>query len=302
MKLPEINSERWLSLVELSGEEWATIPGHKGAYQVSTMGRVRCIGYTMKRKKRGGGTLEYRKSPFIKVSKDNGNGYYTIIIESRHYYVHRLVAQAFVPNLYGKPDIDHINGIRFDNRAENLRWVTPLENMRNLATIGNVTAGGMKKRKGVYQIDPITGKIVNEWSGIMDAAWNLGISRNVIGESANCRRGKRTAGGYVFVFTKDYKPENDYRVFTHRNGTGVNMRSVIEYKDGSVYRVFRSVGSAASHLGCSMSAVTKICREGREKKKAGRKQAVPCGLLVYLKDAPAEDQDRIIQGGSYNFL
>ncbi len=302
MKLPVINSERWLSLEDLPGEEWATIPGHKGAYQVSTMGRVKCVGYTMKRRRRDGVTFEYRKTPFIKVSKDNGHGYYTIVVEGHHYYVHRLVAQAFVPNMFEKPDIDHINGIRFDNRADNLRWVTPLENVRNRSTLGKIIAGGMKKRKGIYQIDPKSGKIVREWSGIMEAAENLGISRVVIGECANSNGGGRTAAGYVFVFTKDYDPQKDYRVFRHRSGNGVNMRSVVEYKSGSVYRVFGSVVSAASNFCCSISAITKICREGREKKKVGRKQTIPCELLVYLKDAPIEDQDRILRGESYIFI
>lgn len=62
------------------------------------------------------------------VGFDNGNGYKRVIIKRKKHYVHRLVACAFIPNPQNKPVINHKNGIRSDNRVENLEWVTIAEN------------------------------------------------------------------------------------------------------------------------------------------------------------------------------
>ena len=81
---------------------------------------------------------------------------------SGNYLVHRLVAEAFIPNIDNKPHIDHINTVRDDNRVENLRWVTHLENQRNPITnkrlkefmtelnhrkVGNTISANNRKRK-----------------------------------------------------------------------------------------------------------------------------------------------------------
>lgn len=67
------------------------------------------------------------------------NGYVHMCFskEGKHYhkYLHRLIAEAFIPNPENKPEIDHINGVRNDNRVENLRWATKTENMNNPLTI-----------------------------------------------------------------------------------------------------------------------------------------------------------------------
>jgi hypothetical protein len=67
------------------------------------------------------------------------NGYRQVSIYKKHYLVHRLVAETFIPNPENKPFIDHINRDRSDNRVENLRWVTAQENQNN--TIRNRQEG-----------------------------------------------------------------------------------------------------------------------------------------------------------------
>lgn len=63
---------------------------------------------------------------------NRGNGYLGIRLDGVRYYVHRLMAFVFIENKYNKPCVNHINGIKTDNRVENLEWCTHSENMIHL--------------------------------------------------------------------------------------------------------------------------------------------------------------------------
>ena len=73
------------------------------------------------------------------VNKRGSNGYYTICLSKNGvittHTVHRLVASTFIPNPLGKPQIDHIDGNKTNNNANNLRWCTNTENMNNPITL-----------------------------------------------------------------------------------------------------------------------------------------------------------------------
>lgn len=114
------------------GEEFRDIEGYEGLYRVSDKGNVLNI------KKRRTLKLFSRKNHYLYVNLCKNNN--PIAIE-----VHRLVAQAFLKKFDKKLQVDHINGVRNDNRAENLRMVTRSENLR-----GHQNSRGKSEYRGVF--------------------------------------------------------------------------------------------------------------------------------------------------------
>lgn len=169
-------------------EVWKTINEYPD-YEISNKGTVR--------NKYNNSTLK---------GKINHKGYRVVSLykegKTKDFKIHRLVAQAFIPNPENKPIVDHINSIRTDNRVENLRWATYKENMNNPIT----------KEKYYIPIIQFTKEqdFVKLWPSIRDIEKELGADHSHI---TKCCKGKyKTSIGYKWGYQKDYE-QIPFKVF-----------------------------------------------------------------------------------------
>lgn len=116
-------------------EIWRDIKGYEGLYQVSNLGRVKSLERVVIRN--DGSRLPIKES--LKIPQKGNGRYYTVMLYKDNTYIrhriHRLVAEAFIPNPEEKPFVDHIDTDTHNNIVTNLRWVTVSENHLNPLTV-----------------------------------------------------------------------------------------------------------------------------------------------------------------------
>lgn len=147
-------------------EHWKDINGFESIYQISDLGRVKALPKIIYYKN---GKTQKRKERILK-EQFGSTGYKFVILQDSGKrvtkYIHRLMAEAFIPNPDNKPYVDHINTIKGDNRLENLKWVTVFENMNNPLTLQHLRD---KEQENFHSVKGIKGDEVIYFEALADA-------------------------------------------------------------------------------------------------------------------------------------
>lgn len=165
----------------IPGEKWKTIKVDGCNVNVSNMGRIK---YKTGQIVTGSDTLDGYKSIAIYKNK-----------QKKHKRVHRLVATAFVPNPDSKSQINHIDGNKSNNRADNLEWMTNAENTKHAIDSG-LRVYNMTESLGTKIIQKdLYGNFIAEYDSIADAVKATGLSG---GNICTVCKGKRNKTGGIF--------------------------------------------------------------------------------------------------------
>ena len=170
-------------------EEWRDIRGYEGLYQISNYGRVRSLDRVIMRKD---GKPYPIKGKILQPNFNNSSNHYQVLLcnkgDESWKQVHRLVAEAFIPNPHGYDIVHHIDHNPSNNRVENLVWMSKEEHDAIHVDERKVT---------VYQYT-LDGELVKVWNSAHEAARELGFSQ---GNITMCCQGKRrTHKGYKWSY------------------------------------------------------------------------------------------------------
>lgn len=171
-------------------EVWRYIVGYENIYMISNLGNVKSVGRIVKR----GTNFKPVNERYLKLG--NNKGYMTVALSKegkvRYFQVHRLVAQAFIPNPDNLPCVNHKDENKSNNCVDNLEWCTK---SYNNSYNGARVKAAISKRKPVLQFE-LDGTFIREWSHAREAAETLSLDKRSIYDC--CKGHRKTFGGFIW--------------------------------------------------------------------------------------------------------
>lgn len=180
----KVANKKIVPIENLPGEIWKSIKGLEGLYSISSEARIKRDLRVENKTQSNGVVSRYVFPEKILATAADKNGYRIICIGSLNKRIHRLVAEAFIENPDNKPQINHINGVKDDNRPENLEWVTCQENINHAERTGLRT-----HPKGIVSKSKLTEEQVIEIRNsnlmIKELVVLYGVGRGAISKAKN---------------------------------------------------------------------------------------------------------------------
>lgn len=169
--------------------------------------------------------------------------------------VHRLVAAAFIPNPENKPYVNHINGIRDDNRLENLEWCTPSENIQHAVDTGLMPPSNAKAVRQ-YGLD---GKLIKEYESLAEASRITNTNDEKI--TMCCKGQRRTSNDFQWRYASDNIDE-----LSPVAACPTKKRKIaqLDAVTGEIIQIFDSMCAAAKAVNGSSGAISNIVNKKKK--------------------------------------
>ena len=212
----------------MAEEIWKPIVGYEEIYAVSSLGRVKNL-TRGKIRKLGDNTKGYLR---VSLSKDG---------QSKFFSVHRLVATAFVSNPGDLPQVNHKNGVKTDNRAENIEWIGISENQKHSYEV--LKRKSPRSELNSSQVLEIDRLLEQGTSSIEEIAKNYGVPRRII---VNIETGKN----YQYLTSRDRQPR--------RQGSSLTVKQVVEIKKLLLSEDCPTLTTIGKTYGVSYQAISNI--------------------------------------------